>query len=252
MGRLCVFLSLDLHLTEAWLGTCPCLGFVQEVNLPLRRSTPSNLLRDRWGPPAWTAGGLAGCPGSHAVSAVCSPVSSPPEQAHTYALLFSIVVEYISACAKVWRFLSSGCVAADSAWSWETPGSSPASGRVCCPGVSGVHSCALSLSSRGAHDRVRIWLHLTVALFSFPAETRMGTLMTSPSLSRYSDNWEAAGARGPPSTISSTCASLCPRRLAREWGARRLVGSVREFGRGRGVRTDSLKSHHSDMGVGTH
>lgn len=66
VGRLCVFLSLDSAPDRGLaLGTCPCLGFVQEVNLPPRRSTPAQFT-------SGTAGGLRlgqqvawpGCPGS--------------------------------------------------------------------------------------------------------------------------------------------------------------------------------------------
>lgn len=67
-------------------------------------------------------------------------------------------------------------------------------------------------------------------------------------------NWEAVTGHGSTGTISSTCASLCPLQAGSgEWGARRSGGLVGEFGRREeGVRTDSLKSHHSDMGEGTH
>lgn len=65
--------------------------------------------------------------------------------------------------------------------------------------------------------------------FSFPAETRMGTLMTSRPCRGTATTGRPSRARGPPSTISSTCASLCPRRLARVSGGHGsswLVGSL--------------------------
>lgn len=89
--------------------------------------------------------------------------------------------------------------------------------------------------------------------FSFPAETRLG----KPTISRLCRGTATTGrlsrAQGPPSTISSMCASPCPRRLAQVSGGRGgswLVGSL--LGE-RGSQDGFFEVMSlSDMGVGTH
>lgn len=102
----CVSFSLDSAPDRGLaLGTCPCLGFAGSKPFP-RRSTPGPIyFGTAWGPPAdsrW----LGRDARELRVSAVCSPgLPTALSRAHTYALLFSIVVEYILAKHKVWRFL---------------------------------------------------------------------------------------------------------------------------------------------------
>lgn len=132
-------------------------------------------------------------------------------------------------------------------------GSSPVSGRVWCPGVSGVHSaCALSLSSRGTQDRVRIRLNLTWRFF-FPLRNQDGNTYDLSSLSRYSDNWEAiTGTGSTEHYLINVCKSLSPQAGLGEQGLRgsRLLGSL--WG-DRGSQDRSFEGTSlSDTGAGTH